>query len=124
MNSPSPKKARTLRKKQQDVREPKKKLTPKKKQPKAPDTLTPKELVIKITQDGNLCNVNKLYHSIKDLDRDTIEEYIILHLEIYKKVLIEVVDDVPNHLYIRLEAKRMSVMEFNKKLKVVGCSPH
>lgn len=62
--------------------------------------------------------MNKLYHSFKDLDKGTIEESIILYLDIYKKVLIEVVDDLPNDLYLRLEAKRMSVMELDKKLKV------
>lgn len=41
-----------------------------------------------------------------------------MHLDIYKNVLIEVVDNLPNDLYIRLEAKRMSVMELDKKLKV------
>lgn len=116
--SPFPKKARTLRKKQQAVREPKNKLTPKKKQTKAPDSLTPEELINEITQEGNLSNVKKYYHSFKDSDKETIEASIILHLDIYKKVLIEVVDDLPNDLYIRLEAKRMSVMELDKNLKV------
>lgn len=120
--TPSPNNSRTQRKKQQAIREtngPKKKVTPKKKpEPKALDTLTPEELINEITQDGNLSNVNKLYHSFKDSDKDTIEESIILYLHIYKKVLIKVVDDLPNDLYLRLEAKRMSFMELDMKLKV------
>lgn len=116
--SPSPKRTRTLRKKKRAVREPKKKLTPKKKQTKTPDTLTSEELVNEITQDGNLCNVNKYYHSYKDSNKDTIEASIILQLDIYKKFFIEVVEDLPNDLYLRLEAKRMSAMELDKKLKV------
>lgn len=120
--APSPKKSRTLRKKQQVVREPsgpKKKVTPKKKsEQKELDTLSPKELVNEITQEGNLSNVNKFYHSFKDSDKDTIEESIILYVDIYKNVLIEVVDVLPNDLYLRLEAKRMFVMELDKKLKV------
>lgn len=84
--APSPKKSRTLRKKQQVVREPsgsKKKVTPKKKsEPKESDTLSPEELVNEITQDGILSNVNKFYHSFKDSDKETIEESIILYLDI------------------------------------------
>lgn len=119
--APSPKKSRTQRKKQDAVREPsgpKKKVTPKKKlESKALDTLTPEELINEITQEGNLRNVNKLYHSFKDANKNNIEESIILHLDIYKKVLIKVVDDLPNDLYLRLEAKRMSVMTLDKKSK-------
>lgn len=67
--TPSPKKSRILRKKQQVVREPsgpKKKVTPKKKsEPKELDTLSLEELVNEITQDGNLGNVNKLYHLLR-----------------------------------------------------------
>lgn len=62
--------------------------------------------------------MNKLYHSFNNTNRETIEESIVLHLDIYKKVLIEVIDELPNDLYMRLEAKRPSVMELDKKLKV------
>lgn len=72
--APSPKKSRKLIKKQQPVREasgPKKKVTPKKKfEPKEPDTLSPEELVNEISQDGNLGNANKFYHSCKDSDKE------------------------------------------------------
>lgn len=114
--SPPPKKIRKLMKKQQAVREPQKKLTPKKKQ--TPVTPTLDDLLNEITQEGNMVNVNKWYNFFKDSDKQTIEESIILHLDIYKKVLIEVIDDLPNDLYMRLEAKRLSVMELDKKLKV------
>lgn len=35
-----------------------------------------------------------------------------------ENVLIEVVDVIPSDLYLRFEAKRMFVMELDKKLKV------
>lgn len=41
-----------------------------------------------------------------------------MYLDIYKKVLIEVIDVLPNDLYLRLEAKRMSIMALDNKLKV------
>ncbi|XP_059064475.1 uncharacterized protein LOC131054486 [Cryptomeria japonica] len=103
------------------MREPniqRKKLTPKKPTPKVSDILSPEELINEITQDGNLSNINKCYHTFKDYDKGTIEESIILHLDIYKRVLFEVIDDLPNDLYLRLEAKRMSIMELENKLKV------
>lgn len=75
-------------------------------------------MVNEITQDGNLGIVNKFYHSFKDSNKDTIEERIILYLDIYKKVLIEVIDVLPNDLYLRLEATRMYIMELDKKLKI------
>lgn len=114
--SPSPKRTRNLRKKQQVVREPQKKLTPKKKQ--QPVTLSLNDLLSEITDDGNLANVHKLYNTFNDSDRESIENNIILHLDIYKKVSIEVVDGLPNDLYRRLEGKRIAVMELDKKLKV------
>lgn len=98
------------------MREPniqRKKLTP-----KVSDILSLKELINEIIQDGNPSNISKCYHTFKDSDKGTIEESIILHLDIYKKVLIQVVDDLPNDLYLRLEEKRMSIMELDKKLKV------
>lgn len=71
-----------------------------------------------ITRDGNISNINKCYHTFKDFDKETIKESIILYLDIYKKVLIEVINVLLNDLYLRLEAKRMSIMELDKKLKV------
>lgn len=115
--TPSPKGTRTLRNKQQAMREPniqRKKLTPKKPTPKVLDILSLEELINEITQDGNLSNINKYYHTFKDSDKGTIEESIIRHLDIYKKVLIEVIDDLPDDLYLRLEAKRMFIMELDK----------
>lgn len=114
--SPSSKKTRILRKKQQVVREPKKKPTPKRKQTPIIPTLN--DLLNEVTHEGNLSNVNKLYHSFNNTDMETIEESIVLHLDIYKKFLIEVIDELPNDLYMRLEAKRLPVMELDKKLKV------
>ncbi|XP_059064685.1 uncharacterized protein LOC131856779 [Cryptomeria japonica] len=91
------------------MREPniqRKKLTPNKPTPKVSDILSPEELINEITQDGNLSNISKCYHTFKDSNKGTIEESIILHLDIYKKFLTEVVDDLPNDLYLRLEEKK------------------
>ncbi|XP_059064268.1 uncharacterized protein LOC131856491 [Cryptomeria japonica] len=98
-----PKKARTLRKKEQAMKGPsnsKKKIAQKKMAPKISDALSLAELINEITQEN------------------TIEESIILYLDIFKKVLIEVIDVLPNDLYLRHEAKRMSIIELDKKLKV------
>lgn len=76
------------------------------------------DLLNEITQEGNLANLSKWFNSSKDPDKNTIEESIILHLDIYKKVLIEVIDELPSDLYMRLEDKRVSMMELDKKLKV------
>lgn len=84
--TPSQKKTRTLRKKQQAMREPsspKKKVTQKKPEQKASNTLSLLELINEITQDENLGNVSKFYHSFKDSNKDTIEESIILYVDIY-----------------------------------------
>lgn len=75
-------------------------------------------LLSEITDEGNLANVRKLYNTFTDSEKESIENNIILHLDIYKKVLIEVVDDFPNELYRRLDAKRIAVMELDKKLKI------
>lgn len=71
-----------------------------------------------IIEEGNLSNVNKWYNSSNDSDKNTIEESINLHLDNYKKVLIEVIDELSNDLYMRFETKRLFVMELDKKLKV------
>lgn len=71
-----------------------------------------------ITNEGNLANVSKLYNTFIDAEKESIENNTILHLDIYKKVLIEVVDDFPNELYIRLDAKRITVMELARKLRI------
>lgn len=71
-----------------------------------------------ITDDGNLANVRKLYNTFTNAEKESIKNNIILHLDIYKKVLIEVVDDFPSELYRRLDSKRIAVMELDKKLKI------
>lgn len=98
------------------VRELTKKLTPKKKQKQVLPPLD--NLLNEITDDGNLANVRKLYNTFIDTKKESIENNIILHLDIYKKVLIEAMDNLPNDLYRRLDAKRIAVIELDKKLKV------
>lgn len=114
---PPPKKTRTTRQKQQEVRPPTKKMTPRKR--KERQVIPPLDnLLNEITDDGNLSNVSKLYDTFTNEEKESIENSIILHLDIYKKVLIEVVDDLPSDLYRRLDAKRLAIMELDKKIKI------
>lgn len=50
--------------------------------------------------------------------KKSIENSVILHLDIYKKFLMEIVDDIPNDLYRRLEARRVAIVELDKKNKI------
>lgn len=75
-------------------------------------------LLNEIIDDGNLSNVSKLYDTFTNEEKESIENSIILHLNIYKKVLIEVVDDLPSDLYRQLDAKRLAIMELDKKIKI------
>lgn len=71
-----------------------------------------------ITDDGNLSNVSKPYDTFKNEEKESIENSIILDLDIYKKFLIEVVDGQPSDLYRRLDANRLAIMELDKKINV------
>lgn len=75
-------------------------------------------LLNEIIDDGNLSNVSKLYDTFTNEEKESIEYSIILHLDIYKKVFIEVVDDLPSDLYRRLDAKSLAIMELDKKIKI------
>lgn len=120
VSTPSP---RRTRQKQQAVRSPVKKTTPKKK-------LTPKKkrtqqnissidkLLDEITEEGKLKNVEKLYDTLSADEKEQVENSVILHLDIYKKFLMQVVDELQNELFKRLEARRQSVVELDKKIKI------
>lgn len=65
-----------------------------------------------------MSNVIKLYNTSTNEENESIENSVILHLDIYKKFLIEVVDDLASDLYRRLDAKRLAIVELDKKIKV------
>lgn len=81
--SPTPKRTRQ---KQQAVRPLEKKMTPKKKVKK---TIAPIEKLLReIIGDGKLKNINKMYNTLSDDDKESIENSVIVHLDIYKKFLM------------------------------------
>lgn len=110
--SPTPRKTRQ---KQQAVRPLAKKMTPKKRKQVIP---TFDKLLEEITEDGKLTNISKLYKKLSNYEKEGIENSVILHLDIYKKFLMEIVDDIPNDLYKRLEARRVAIVELDKKIKI------
>lgn len=59
-----------------------------------------------------------MYNTFTNEEKESIENSVILHLDIYKKFLIEVVDDLPSDLYRRLVAKRLEIVELDKKINV------
>lgn len=92
-------------------------MTPKKK--KIKQNIAPLDkLLNEITKDGKLKNISKLYDTLFADDKERIENNVILHLDIYKKFLIEIVDEIPTNLYRRLEARRVAIVELDKKIKI------
>lgn len=75
-------------------------------------------LLNEITKEGNLSNISKSYNTFTNEEKESIESSVIIHLDIYKKFLIEVVDDLPCDLYRRLDAKRLAIVELDKKIKI------
>lgn len=120
VSTPSP---RRTRQKQQAVRSPvkktipKKKLTPKKK--RTQQNISPIDrLLDEILEEGKLKNIKKLYDTLSADEKEQVENSVILHLDIYKKFFMEVVDELPDELFKRLEARRQSVVELDKKIKI------
>lgn len=63
-------------------------------------------------------NNSKLYNTLSVDDKESIENSVILHLDIYKKFLMGIVDEIPIDLYRRLEARRVAIVELDKKIKI------
>lgn len=59
-----------------------------------------------------------MYNTLSTNDKESIENNVILHLDIYKKFLMQIVDEILNDLYRRLEARRLSIVELDKKIKI------
>lgn len=96
---------------------PKKKLTPKKK--RTQQNIAPLDkLLNEITEEGELKNIGKVYDTLLANEKEKVENSVILHLDIYKKFLMEVVDELPDELFKRLEARRQAIVEIDKKIKV------
>lgn len=119
--TPSP---RRTRQKQQAMRfpvrkvTPKKKLTPKKKK-KAKTNLAPLDILLnEITKEGKLKNTGKIYDTLSADEKGKVEESVILHMDMFKKFLMEVINEIPDDLYKRLEARRQGVIELDKKIKI------
>lgn len=111
--TPSP---RRTRQKQQAVRSlvrkvtHKKKLTPKKKKRTNSD-LAPLDILLnEITEEGKLKNIEKIYDTLSANEKEQVEEGVILHMDMYKKFLMEVANEIPDDLYKRLEARRQAVI--------------
>lgn len=100
------------------MRPPVKKLTPKKKKKVKQDIAPLDKLLSEITKDGKLKNISKLYNTLSVDDKESIENSVILHLDIYKKFLMEIVDEIPNDLYRILKARRVAIVELDKKIKI------
>lgn len=119
--TPSP---RRTRQKQQAVRSPvrkitpKKKLTPKKKK-RTKQNLAPLDILLnEIIEEGKLKNIGKVYDTLTIDEKEQVENSVILHMDMYKKFLMEVIDEVPNEVFKRLEARRQVVIELDKKIKI------
>lgn len=94
----------------------KKKLTPKK---RTQQNIAPiDKLLDEIIEEGQLKNINKLYDSLSVDDKEKVENSVILHLDIYKNFLMQIGDELPDELFKRLEVRRQSVIEFDKKIKI------
>lgn len=119
--TPSP---RRTRQKQQAVRSPvrkttpKKKLTPKKKK-RTNQNMAPLDILLnEITKEGKLKNIQKLYDTLTVDEKEQVESSVILHMDMYKKFLMEVVNELLDELFKRLEARRQAVVELDKKIKI------
>lgn len=88
-------------------------MTPKKKSIAPIDNL-----IDEITEDGKLKNISKMYNTLSDDDKDKVENSVILHLDIFKKFLMQVVDEILTNLYNRLESRRVGIIELDKKIKI------
>lgn len=81
-----------------------------------PKTCT--KLVDEITKDGMLKNVQFYYDHLEDDEQRDVEEGVLLYLDIYKKALIEIENEIPRELYNMLDARRLSTMQEGKHIKI------
>lgn len=65
-----------------------------------------------------LKNVQFYYEHLDDDEQREVEEAVLLYLGIYKKALLEIENQIPPQLYNNLDARRLSGMEEDKKIKI------
>lgn len=65
-----------------------------------------------------LKNVKFYYEKLEDDEQRDVEEVVLLYLDIYKKALIEIENQIPIELYNMLDAIRLSSMQEDKHIKI------
>lgn len=115
VTKPSP---RRKRQKQQAVRSLVRKATPKKKKRTNKD-LAPLDILLnEITEEGKLKNIEKIYDTLTTDEKEQVENSVILHMDMYKKFFMEVVNEISDYLIKRLEVRRQAIIELDKKIKI------
>lgn len=75
-------------------------------------------MVDEITKDGKLKNVQFYYEHLDDDEEREVEELVLLYLDIYKKTLLEIENQIPTQLYGILDARILSAMDEDKNIKI------
>lgn len=76
------------------------------------------EIVDEITKYGMLKNVKFYYENLEDDEQREVEEGVLLYLDIYKKSLIQIENQIPAELYNMLDARRLFSMQEDKHIKM------
>lgn len=76
------------------------------------------ELVDEITKDGMLKIVQFYYENLDDDEKREVEEAVLLYLDIYKKTLLDIENQILAQLYDKLDARRLSTMEEDNHIKI------
>lgn len=63
-------------------------------------------------------NVQFYYEHLEDDEQREVEEAVLLYLDIYKKALIEIENQISAELYNMLDARRLSAMKEDKHIKI------
>lgn len=59
------------------------------------------------------------YESLEENEENEIEEVIFLHIDIYKKALVENLKEIPLSLYNKLHARRLDTVKRDREIKEV-----
>lgn len=81
--------------------------------------MTCAELIDEVTKDGILKNVSNFSEDLDDNEKNEIEEAILLHLDIYKKTLVEILKEIPLSLYNKLDARTLDAIRRDIEIKEV-----
>lgn len=79
------------------------------------------EVVNAIVKDGNLKPLYELYETFDESGQRILEEATIKHMNIFNKVLVEIMFGLPKNLYDILELRRLSarIEEENLRKRVL-----